>query len=86
MRGLQQAVAALRTAGAADPVDARSGYRHGLRLDQSLLNQLEAQSRWAQREGLVPDGPPPDFLKLMRPQVLAQIDPARVTLVSPGVR
>lgn len=86
LRGLQQAVTALNTAGAAEPPDARSGYRHGLRLEQSLLNQLEAQSRWAQREGLVPEGAPPDFLQLMRPQVLAQIDPTRVTLVSPGVR
>ena len=86
MRGLQQAVAALNTAGATEPADTRSGYRHGLRLDQSLLNLLEAQSRWAQREGLVPDGAPPDFLQLMRPQVLAQIDPTRVTLVAPGVR
>lgn len=80
LRGLLKSVQAL-------PDPGRSpSFRHAMRLDQSLLNLLEAQSRWARREGLVAAGPEPDFLVRMRPGPLAAIDPARVKLVAGGRR
>ncbi len=57
-------------------------YDFRLVLEQSLLTTLEAQSRWALREGLVPPGPAPDFLERIRPGPLKALDPRAVTLVN----
>lgn len=57
-------------------------YEFRLTLDQNLLSSLEAQSRWAAREGLVePAAPPPDYLDLMRTGPLQALDPRAMTLV-----
>lgn len=52
-----------------------------LTLQQPMLTTLESQSRWAARAGLVPAGPPPDFLTQVRPEPLRSLDPRAVTLV-----
>jgi ABC-type nitrate/sulfonate/bicarbonate transport system substrate-binding protein len=52
-----------------------------LGLHQSLITTLEAQARWAQREGQVPQGELPDFLDLIRPEPLRAVDRRAVTLV-----
>ncbi|WP_439535653.1 ABC transporter substrate-binding protein [Methyloversatilis sp.] len=49
-------------------------------LDQSLLATLESQSRWAQREGLVPAGPLPDYLARVRAGPLQSVAPRAVNL------
>jgi len=57
------------------------GYEFRLGLDQTLLTTLEAQSRWALREGLVDNPTMPDYLELMRIEPLRALDPRAVTLV-----
>jgi ABC-type nitrate/sulfonate/bicarbonate transport system substrate-binding protein len=52
-----------------------------LGLHQPLINTLEAQARWAQREGQVLPAALPDFLDLMRPEPLRSLDRRAVTLV-----
>lgn len=53
-----------------------------LQLSQSLVNTLEAQARWARREGLVPAGQAmPDYLDYIRPDLLRQVNPGVVRLV-----
>ncbi len=52
-----------------------------LGLHQPLINTLEAQARWAQREGQVPQASMPDFLDLIRPEPLRALDRRAVTLV-----
>lgn len=53
-----------------------------LQLGQPLVNTLEAQARWAMREGLVPAGQPiPDYLDYIRPEPLRQLDARAVRLV-----
>ena len=67
-----------------DPVVLDSSWRdYGFRvgLDQSLITGLEAQSRWALREGLVPLGPAPDFLDRVRAAPLRTIDPRAVLII-----
>lgn len=56
-------------------------YRFRLALDQTLINMLESQSRWAVREGLVPQAATPDFLDRVRPGPLRAVEPRAVTLV-----
>ena len=51
-----------------------------LALDQSLLASLEAQSRWAVREGLVPNRPMPDYLERVRSAPLQALDARAVTI------
>jgi ABC-type nitrate/sulfonate/bicarbonate transport system substrate-binding protein len=50
-------------------------------LSQLLITALEAQSRWALREGLVPDGKLPDYLDFIRVGPLKAVEPKAVTLV-----
>ena len=57
------------------------GYDFQLSLEQSLLSTLEAESRWAVREGLVGAASPPDFLARFRVEPLRAINPQLVTLV-----
>ncbi|MBY0437914.1 MAG: ABC transporter substrate-binding protein [Burkholderiales bacterium] len=57
-------------------------YEFRLHLGQSLIHVLESQFRWATREQLVPAGTAmPDFLDLLRPGPLRQLDPRSVRLV-----
>lgn len=68
----------------ADPrqLDAIWGeYRFELALDQSLLGALEAQARWARREGLVEAARAPDYLDFVHPRPLQMLAPRAVTLV-----
>lgn len=50
-------------------------------LQQSLVTTLEAESRWAVREGLVADKTLPDYLSRIRPGPLRTLDRRAVTLV-----
>ncbi len=61
-----------------DPLWSELEYR--LTLDLSLLNTLEAESRWALREGLVPAGPTPDYLARVRSGPLRTVDPRAVLI------
>ncbi|WP_295640670.1 ABC transporter substrate-binding protein [uncultured Methylibium sp.] len=56
-------------------------YRFELTLDQSLLSALEAQARWARRQGLVDGARAPDYLDYVHPGPLRSLDPRAVTLV-----
>ena len=73
--------------GARWKVDARNaaaqldGYEFRLGLDQNLLSTLEAESRWAVREGLVENKAMPDYLELMRVEPLRALDPRSMTVV-----
>ena len=51
-----------------------SDFDFRLRLDQSLIATLEAESRWALREGLVAPGPMPDYLERIRSEPLRLLD------------
>lgn len=62
----------------ADQLDA---YEFRLTLDQNLLSTLEAESRWAVREGLVDNPVAPPYLDLMRTEPLRALDPRAMTLV-----
>lgn len=57
------------------------GYEFRLTLDQNLLSTLEAESRWAVREGLVEGKAVPDYLELMRVEPLRALDPHAMTVV-----
>ena len=59
-----------------------SDYDYRLRLDQSLITGLEAESRWALREALVPRGPVPDYLERMRLGPLRTVDHRAVSIVN----
>jgi ABC-type nitrate/sulfonate/bicarbonate transport system substrate-binding protein len=50
-------------------------------LSQHLLTSLEAESRWAVREGLVGAGPVPDYLERMRLKPLQSIDARAVSII-----
>jgi NitT/TauT family transport system substrate-binding protein len=57
-------------------------YEFRLHLGQALVHVLESQFRWATREQLVPAATSmPDFLDLLRPGPLRQVDPRAVRLV-----
>lgn len=56
-------------------------YEFRLGLDQNLLSTLEAESRWAVREGLVDNVAMPDYLERMRVEPLRALDPRALTLV-----
>lgn len=58
-----------------------SDYEFRVTLEQSLIAHLEAESRWALREGLVPRGPLPDYLPMFRPAALRQVDRRAVSIV-----
>jgi ABC-type nitrate/sulfonate/bicarbonate transport system substrate-binding protein len=61
--------------------DTWDGFEFRLQLRQPLLTALEAQARWALREGLVPaDAKPANFLELMRTGPLDRLDPRAVRL------
>ncbi len=57
-------------------------YNFRLSLDQSLITTLEAQSRWALREGLVKSGVTPNFLDRLRPGPLKALEPRAVSVVN----
>ena len=65
----------------ADMTAQLEGYDFRLTLDQNLLSTLEAESRWATREGLVENLRMPDFLDAMRIEPLRAVDPRAMTLV-----
>ncbi len=73
--------------GARWKVDARNaaaqldGYDFRLSLDQNLLSTLEAESRWAVREGLVDNKAVPDYLELVRVEPLRALDPRAMTII-----
>lgn len=53
-----------------------------LGLEQSLATSLEAEARWAQREGLVPPGAAtPNFLHVIEPGPLSRVAPETVTIL-----
>jgi NitT/TauT family transport system substrate-binding protein len=56
------------------------GYEFRLGLDQNLLSTLEAESRWATREGLV-SGNAPDYLDLMRVEPMRTLAPRAMTVI-----
>lgn len=58
-----------------------AGYEFRVALEQSLIANLEAESRWALREGLVPRGTTPDYLDRIKPTALRSIDPRAVSIV-----
>lgn len=57
------------------------GYEYRLGLDQNLLSTLEAESRWAVREGLVENRAIPDYLELMRIEPMRALEPRAMTIV-----
>jgi NitT/TauT family transport system substrate-binding protein len=57
-------------------------YEFRLHLGQALVHVMESQFRWAARESLIPAATPmPDFLDLLRPGPLRQVDARAVRLV-----
>ncbi len=53
-----------------------------LQLGQPLINTLEAQARWAQREGLAPaNSRMPNFLNLINSDPLQRVDPQAMRLI-----
>ncbi len=56
-------------------------YQYRLSLDQALLSSLEAQARWAQREGHVSGERPANYLSLVYSKPLRQVEPAAVSLI-----
>ena len=58
-----------------------SDFEFRVALEQSLIANLEAESRWAMREGLVPRGPLPDYLPMFRPAALRVVDRRAVSIV-----
>lgn len=55
-------------------------YEFRLGLDQNLLSTLEAESRWATREGLVSSSAP-DYLELMRVEPMRALAPRAMTVI-----
>lgn len=63
-------------------VEAWGDFEYRLQLGQPLINTLEAQARWALREGLAPAGARmPNFLELINPEPLRRVDPQAMRLV-----
>ena len=56
-------------------------YDFSISLAQPLIASLEAQSRWAMREGLVGSAKMPDYLSYVDTAPLRSVDPDAVTLV-----
>lgn len=56
-------------------------YDCNLKLSQTLLNTMEAQSRWAVREGLVAPDSAPNFLEYIRTGPLLSLDKRSVSLM-----
>jgi NitT/TauT family transport system substrate-binding protein len=54
------------------------GLAFRLSLDQSLLSTMEGEVRWAQREGHVAEGPPPNVLTLLHPGPLRAVKASAV--------
>lgn len=52
-----------------------------LQLNQALIGTLEAESRWAVREGLVNDRAMPDYLDRLRPAPLSRLDRSAVSVI-----
>lgn len=74
-------VAAALKVDPAELTDTWGEFEFRLQLRQPLLTALEAQARWALREGLVPaDAKPANFLELMRTGPLDRLDPRAVRL------
>lgn len=59
-------------------------YQFGLHLDQSLLLNLEGQTRWAIRNRYADLPALPNYLDSICPQELAALDPSAVTLIHRG--
>lgn len=57
------------------------GFDYRLQLNQTLIGTLEAESRWAVREGLVTDRTLPDYLDRVRPGPLSSIDRRAASIV-----
>ena len=57
------------------------GFEFRMQLSQSLITTLEAEARWAQRRRLAPAGEIPDYLDLVRPEPLKQLDARAVRLI-----
>ncbi len=58
-----------------------SEYDFEMQLGQPLITTLEAQARWALREGMVSGGQMPDYLDYVRVEPLKALDRKAVTLV-----
>lgn len=58
-----------------------SGYEFRLTLDQNLLLTLEAESRWALRDGLVNPNSSADFLSRLRVEPLRTLNPQAVSII-----
>jgi ABC-type nitrate/sulfonate/bicarbonate transport system substrate-binding protein len=56
-------------------------FDYRLQLSQTLIGTLEAESRWAVREGLVTDRTVPDFLDHVRPGPLSSLDRRAVSII-----
>jgi ABC-type nitrate/sulfonate/bicarbonate transport system substrate-binding protein len=52
-----------------------------LSLDQTLLLALGDQTRWAMKQGLVPNGPVPNYLDFIRETPLAAVQPEAVKII-----
>lgn len=64
----------------AETMVARGDFTLVVHLDQSLIDSLEAQARWAVRRG-IGGAAEPNFLPHFRPELLRAIDPRRVTVI-----
>jgi ABC-type nitrate/sulfonate/bicarbonate transport system substrate-binding protein len=58
-----------------------SRYRYRLTLDQSLINSLESEARWARLGGHVQAQTSPDYQQLIHANPLRQVNPAAVGIV-----
>lgn len=59
-----------------------SDFDYRLQLGQPLIHTLEAQARWALREGLAPAGARmPNFLDLINPEPLRRVNPQVMRLI-----
>ncbi len=77
-----RAIIATRLKLAQADVDAMwADYDFKLTLTQPLISALEAQTRWALRESLVPDGKMPDYLDYVDVVPLIVIDPKAVSVI-----
>jgi NitT/TauT family transport system substrate-binding protein len=72
-----------------DPATFESVWRsfeYRVQITQSQLIGLEEEATWAMESGYRPKGPMPDFLPGLYIDGLLAADPARVTIVNPGLR
>ena len=77
-----QAIIATRLKLAPADMDAIWGdYDFNLSLSQPLISALEAQTRWALRESLVPGGKMPDYLEYIDVAPLRAIDAKAVSII-----